>query len=73
MIMRRLDVSRHKSKIQMFVVVMVLLTAVAAPVQARTTAGRAQPRVTKYEKKPSLPSWFRWMVKRLSRYAMAAN
>ena len=63
---------RYKTKFQVLLVATVLLVAASAPVQARTVAGREQTRVTRYEKK-SIPAFFRWMAKRFSRYAMAAN
>lgn len=64
--------TRHKTTIQTLLVAAVLLLAAGTPAQARNVAGRTTQEVTRYEKHQA-PTLWRWLVKRLSRYAMAAN
>jgi hypothetical protein len=74
--MRRLSVSRLKNTIQVVLVAVTLLLAVGTPASARTVAGRARAaqisETESYRMMPTTSLW-RWLMKRFSRYAMAAN
>ncbi len=64
--------SRHKTTIQIVLVAAMLLLAGGTPAAARGVEGRAKVRVTKQEQH-QMPSLWRWLKARLTRYAMAAN
>jgi hypothetical protein len=74
MFMRRLAVSRLKTAVQIALIAVVMLMAAGTPAAARTAAGRQQhaTQVTRYEQYRLTTLW-RWLMKNLSRYAMAAN
>jgi hypothetical protein len=49
-----------------------MLIAAGPPASARTESARTQAEITKQEQQ-GLPTFWRWLLKKLSRYAMAAN
>ena len=64
--------SRFKTIIRIALVASVMLFAAGVPASARTVAERTQAEITKQEQH-RLPTFWHWMLKKLSRYAMAAN
>jgi hypothetical protein len=66
-------VSRLKTTIRIALIAIVMLVAAGMPAAARTAARRAQvTQVTSYEQSQLITFW-QWLLKNLSRYAMAAN
>lgn len=64
--------SRFKTTVRWALVAVVMGLAAGTPAAARTTAARDQAHIGRQEKQ-SQPSVWRSLVKRFSRYAMAAN
>jgi hypothetical protein len=66
-------VSRFKTTV-LVLFAAVLMLAAGTPAGAETVAGKARAEMgQEVAKKPVVPSWWRWIRLKLSRYAMAAN